>query len=220
MPQEPIEWAKNRAYDLLARNNADLEQGRITEAEWYARGDAVCTPAYLAGDNPRSQSGHSGDEAHWRHARSIICEALHSDGTFLDVGSASGYLMESVVRWAGEAGLAIEPYGLDISPELADLARRRLPHWADRIYVGNVIDWIPPFRFDFVHIGLEYVPPSRQSDLVSRLLKIALRPDGRLIVGTYSEEKKRIAPWTKSRRPAPLVGLQHLWPFRTSSVPR
>ena len=189
MSQEPIERAKNRAYDLLARNNADLEHGRITEEEWYARGDAVISPAYLAGDNPRAKSGHSGDEAHWRQARSIVCDALHRDGTFLDVGCASGYLMESVVRWASESGLAIEPHGLDISPELAELARRRLPQWAERIHVGNVIDWDPPARFDFVRTGLEYVPPARQPDLVRRLLETTLRPGGRLIVGSFSEEK-------------------------------
>ena len=134
MPRESIERAKNRAYDLLARDNADLESGRITEEEWYARGDAVITPAYLAGDNPRAQSGHSGDEAHWRQARSIVCDAIHHSGTFLDVGCASGYLMESVRRWAGEAGNDVEPYGLDISPPLAELARTRLPEWADRIW--------------------------------------------------------------------------------------
>jgi len=189
MPREPIERAKNRAYDLLARNNADLESGRITEEEWYARGDAVITPAYLAGDNPRAQSGQSGDEAHWRQARSIVCDAIHHSGTFLDLGCASGYLMESIRRWAGETGLEVEPYGLDISPQLAALARTRLPEWADRIYVGNAIRWDPPFRFDFVRTGLEYVPPARQPDLIGRILETAVGPGGRLIIGTYNEEK-------------------------------
>ena len=50
---------------------------------------------------------------------------------------------------------------LDIAPELADLARRRLPKWMDRIYVGNVLYWNPPKRFDFVRTGLEYVPERR-----------------------------------------------------------
>ena len=48
MPRESIERAKIRAYDLLARNNADLESGKITEEEWYARGDVVITPASLS----------------------------------------------------------------------------------------------------------------------------------------------------------------------------
>jgi hypothetical protein len=45
--------------------------------------------------------------------------------------------MESVAAWCAERGLAIEPYGVDISPALAELARRRLPQWADRIWVGT-----------------------------------------------------------------------------------
>jgi hypothetical protein len=60
------------------------------------------------------------------------------------VGCASGYLMETLVSWCHERGHTIEPYGLDISPELADLARCRLPHWAERIFTGNAIDWLPP----------------------------------------------------------------------------
>ena len=186
--EQPIEYAKNRGHDLLASAEADLAAGRITEAEYYSRGDAVITPAYLAGDNPRSQSGHSGDEDHWRVARSHICDALHRSGTLLDVGCASGYLMESVHRWAASRDLDIEPHGLDLSPQLADLARQRLPRWADRIHTGNAIDWMPPQRYDFVRTGLEYVPQRRRADLMRHLLDHVVAPGGRLIVGSFSEE--------------------------------
>lgn len=100
-------------------------------------------PAYLAGDNPRSQSGHSGDEGRWEAARRLIVDAIDRDGTFLDVGCASGHRMETVRSWAGQDRHAVEPYGLDIAPELAALARSRLPHWADRIWVGNALHWQP-----------------------------------------------------------------------------
>jgi SAM-dependent methyltransferase len=192
--EQPIEYAKNRAHDLLATAEADLAAGRITEAEYYSRGDAVITPAYLAGDNPRSQSGHSGSEDHWQVARSHICSALHNSGTFLDVGCASGYLMECVVGWAAAAGLDIEPHGLDLSPQLADLARQRVPHWAHRIHTGNVIDWQPPQRYDFVRTGLEYVPRRRRADLLQRLLDVAVAPRGRLILGSFSEEVPDLLP--------------------------
>ncbi len=190
MSREPIEMAKNRAYKLLEESEAALEAGRIDEAGWYQRAMAVITPAYLAGDNPRSQSGHSGDEKHWRHARSLIAEAIHKDGDFLDVGCASGHLMECLQQWAREQGKKIAPYGLDIAPELAALARSRLPHWAERIWVGNAIDWQPPRRFAFVRTGLEYVPRRRQRDLAERLLAEAVAPGGRLIIGTHNEEKE------------------------------
>jgi hypothetical protein len=60
--------------------------------------------------------------------------------------------MESVVEWSDHA---IEPYGLDFVPALVDLARARLRHWADRIWLGDAATWEPPFRFDFVHTRIE-----------------------------------------------------------------
>ncbi len=192
MTREPIKAAKNRAYALLERLEADLAAGAITEDDWYREVAAVITPAYLAGDNPRAQSGKSGDDVQWTHARSLIADAIDRNGTFLDVGCASGYLMECMQRWARERGKVVEPNGLDIAPELAALARSRLPHWAERIFVGNVIDWQPPLRFDFVRTGLEYVPLRRQRDLVERLLREVGAPDGRLIVGTFNEERDEL----------------------------
>ena len=56
--------------------------------------------AYPAGENRRAQSGFGGDEARWEAARRPIAEQIDRDGTFLDIGCADGYLMESVVRWA------------------------------------------------------------------------------------------------------------------------
>lgn len=190
MDTRPVALAKNRAQSLLDRLEAALAAGEIDEAGWYREVAAVITPAYLAADNPRSQSGKDGDEADWERARSLLADAVHRDGAFLDVGSASGYLMECMERWAAERGHILHPYGLDIAPELADLARRRLPRWADRIYVGNVIDWQPPRRFDVVRTGLEYVPVRRHRDLIARLLEKAVAPGGRLLIGVYSEERE------------------------------
>lgn len=184
---KPLSQAINGAHDLLESAERALESGEIDETEWYRRVANVITPAYLAADNPRSQSGHSGDEARWTRARSLIVDAMNRSGTFLDVGCASGYLMECVQRWSAERGFTIEPYGLDIAPELADLARRRLPQWRDRIHVGNAIDWQPPMRFDFVRTGIEYVPRRRQRDLVAHLLNDVVALGGRLIIGGYNE---------------------------------
>jgi hypothetical protein len=114
------------------------------------------------------------------------------DGTFLDVGCANGLLMESLVVWAGEAGRTIEPYGLDLIPSLA---RERLPRWAGRIFVGNVVGWRPPSRFDFVRTELGHVPRGRRQELVERLLSEFLYPGGRLIVCSYGS----------SRRPQPQI---------------
>ena len=55
-------------------------------------------------------------------------------------------MLECAVAWLAEDGYCIEPYGLDIIPELAARARQRLPHWADRMYVGNALEWTPDHR--------------------------------------------------------------------------
>lgn len=189
-----IERMKNRGYDLLEPIERAFEAGEIDATEWHRRVDAFVAPAYLGADNPRSQSGFSRDDAGWRRARGIIAEAVDRNGTFLDVGCASGYLMETMVEWVAEKGLHIEPYGLDILPELAGLARTRLPQWADRIFVGNAMTWTPPQRFDFVRTGLEYVPRQTRAQFVQRLLTEVVAPEGRLIIGTYNEESEHGTP--------------------------
>jgi SAM-dependent methyltransferase len=82
----------------------------------------------------------------------------------------------------------IEPYGLDFAPALAELARRRLPQWADRIFVGaDALTWEPPTRFDFVRTELVYVPAERRPRLVERLLADVVAPGGRLILSGYGQ---------------------------------
>lgn len=152
-------------------------------------------PAYLAADNPRGQSGYGGDDERWERARRVIADGIHRDGTFLDIGCASGLLMECIVPWAAARGYRIEPYGLDISAPLVDLARRRLPAWAERILTGNAFDWQPPRRFTFVRTELVYVPASLYRIYVQRLLDEYVEPAGRLLVCSYGN----------SRRPEPKV---------------
>jgi SAM-dependent methyltransferase len=161
-----IEALKERAWREIAEIDARLARGEIDEQRWHDAVAELVIPAYLVGDNPRAQSGHSGDDARWESARRPIVAAIDRDGSFLDVGCASGYLMECVQRWAAEAGHSVQPFGLEIAPALAELARRRLPQWADRIFVGNARSWLPPRRFDFVRTGLDYAPPGRARELV------------------------------------------------------
>lgn len=157
--------------------------------DYYADLQQLLEDAYLQADNPRSQSGFSGDDARWERGRRVIAQAINHDGTFLDIGCASGYLMETITSWAAEDGYTIEPYGLDLSPRLADLARSRLPHWTGRIYTGNAIDWTPPGRFDYVRTELVYVPEKERPGYVQRLLDDLVAPGGRLIVCAYGSSR-------------------------------
>lgn len=164
-------------------------RGEIDDDRWFAAMAAIFEAGYLAGDNPRAQSGFGGDEARWEVARRPVAEAIDRDGTFLDIGCASGYLLESIVRWAP---YRVEPFGLELSPALAELARRRLPQWADRIYVGNALTWRPAQRFDVVRTELVYVPAERRRTLVRRLLDEVVAPGGRLILCGYGSPRSGV----------------------------
>ena len=169
----------------ISQIDAALATGRLTEDEWYDRIRDLLEAAYLAADDPQRQSGLNGDAAHWERRRRVIVEAVDHDGSFLDVGCANGLLMETMAAWAKASGHRLEPYGLDISPKLAALARTCLPMWKDRIFVGNALAWDPPRRFDYVRTELVYVPRPRQPELVARLLNWVVTPGGRVIVCAY-----------------------------------
>jgi hypothetical protein len=71
---------------------------------------------------------------------------------------------------------------------LVQEAQRRLPQWADRIWVGNAVDWRSPEgqRFDYVHILLDYMPRRRQPGMIRHHLAHTVRPGtGRLLVSDY-----------------------------------
>jgi SAM-dependent methyltransferase len=189
MQIDPMKYAKNRAYHFLEEQQKALDDGKITEAQWFDIHKEFFTKAYLSADNPRAQSGCGGDEDRWLYSRRMIIEAIHKSGTFLDVGCANGYLIDSLHKLLAGSGLNVEFYGLDISEGMAELARKRLPHWQDRIYVGNALYWIPPMKYDFVRTGLEYVPIGREKDFIGHLLDNYIAQDGRLIIGLYSEER-------------------------------
>jgi SAM-dependent methyltransferase len=178
LPPPDLPWGHADAMEV----DDAYERRSIDRATWHLRWEEIIGDAYLASDDSRAQSGKGGDETEWRWSRELALDALPSGGTVLDVGCANGYLMESFARWGSERGVLVEPYGLEISERLAALARRRLPHWSDRIWTGNVLDWSPPRRFDLVHTGLDYVPWDFRRELVLRLLREFLTPGGRIVL--------------------------------------
>jgi 2-polyprenyl-3-methyl-5-hydroxy-6-metoxy-1,4-benzoquinol methylase len=166
---------------------ADSYRGQTDEC-YYADSLRTLERAYLRGQTVQEGSGFGGDERQWRLARHHITDAIATDGTFLDVGCANGLLMESVAAWCAERGLTVQPYGVDLGAGLVDEARRRLPRWADRIWVGNAIDWLPPARqrFDYVHVLLDCVPAGRRAELIRHHLAGTVTPGtGRLLVSDY-----------------------------------
>lgn len=188
MVDEDLAAAKERGWREVAAIDAALADGTIDETGWHHEVLQLIEDAYLSASTPQGQSGHSGDERRWEAARRLVLDAVDTDGSFLDIGCANGLLMESVVGWAAQDGRHLEPYGVDISARLAALARERCPQWADRIWAGNALHFVPPRTFDYVRTGLDYVPTARRADLLRHLLAHAVAPGGRLIVGAYNEE--------------------------------
>jgi SAM-dependent methyltransferase len=155
------------------------------EKHFFDQEQALHEKKYLAGTNPRQQSGIGRDEQDWERYRRVVTSSIDSHGTFLDVGCANGLLMECVNRWATQEGHSIKPYGVDVSRKLAELARRRLPQWQDRIFVGNAFLWSAPFRFDFVRTEMVYVPHHLRQHYAERLLEEVVAPGGSLIACSY-----------------------------------
>lgn len=118
-----------------------------------------------------------------------LAECFDRPGTLLDTRCANAYLLECAVRWAADYGIEITPYGLDPSDELIAEARQRLPAYADHMFVGTAIDWVPPLTFDYVSTELSYIPDNLRRAFVTRLLDTYLSQEGKLIVAEYTGRK-------------------------------
>ncbi len=150
--------------------------------------------AYLKEDDPIRQSGFSGGPQRWRSEREPLLEPIRESGDFLDLGCANGYLLESLVAWAGERAIQLTPFGVDQSPGLIELARRRLPQYADHFYVANAWEWQPPRRYRYVYSVHDCVPEQFLQAYVVRLLGHVVAPGGLLILGAYGSRSRGVEP--------------------------
>jgi hypothetical protein len=146
---------------------------------------APCSKTPISAPRPDRRGAGCGRDVKGReHVRRPLAEAFDRSGTWLDVGCANGYLLETLPAWLIERGITVEPFGLELIPTVADLARSRLPRLAERIYTGDVTEWEPPRRWMFVTVLTDAVPPSGLRSLVRRLLDRFVEPGGRLIVSS------------------------------------
>lgn len=156
---------------------------------WFDASRTLLEDAYVAGQQPWQQSGfglHSNRSyENWEAVRRPVADCLDQSGTFLDVGCANGYLLECVMRWVGERGIVLTPYGLDISDKLIALAKKHLPAYSHNLFVGNAFYWEPPRRFDYVRTELVYVPDELHAKFIKRITHQYLEPGGRLLVAEY-----------------------------------
>ncbi len=191
--------AQEHGWRQMSEINAAYQGGELDRDGWHRAVLAIIEPTYLAAPTAEAGSGHQGSPVEWEQTRSIVMEAIDQSGTFLDIGCANGLLMESVHRWGRANRLAVEPYGVDIGPRLAELARARYPRWADRIWCANAATWNPDRRFDFVRTAIEYVPADELEHFLRHLLAAVVAPHGRLIVGKLNELRaaQPVSEWAR-----------------------
>jgi len=151
--------------------------------------------SYMTEVDPIRQSGFGGGEQRWRTEREPILEAVDSDGDFLDVGCANGYLLECLINWAAERGFRLVPFGLDLGEDLIGLARKRHSEHAGNFFIGNAWEWIPPRKFKYVYSLYDCVPNVYLEEYIGRLLKNIVSENGRLILGAYGSRSHNEPPF-------------------------
>ncbi|MDM9383783.1 class I SAM-dependent methyltransferase [Chlorogloeopsis sp. ULAP01] len=156
---------------------------------WFVANKTLLENAYTVETEPWKQSGFSGPYERWITCRKPIADCVDQPGNLLDIGCANGYLLECLLQWTAARGINIQPYGLDISTKLADLAKQRLPNFTSNIFIGNAWTFVPPLKFDFVRTELLYVPESLREGFVRRLLELFVQPNGKLLVAEYRSSK-------------------------------
>jgi len=148
--------------------------------------------AYLSAPTPEGGSGFGGSAEEWRAARGVLVDALdpaRSRVRLLDHACANGHLVMSMVAWAAERGIEVDPYGVDIAPELVARARGDHPSYAAHFDVGDALTWVHPegLHFDVVHVLLDVVPPSLHPRLLRHQLDHVVAPGGRLVLSEYGD---------------------------------
>jgi hypothetical protein len=200
VPLQPVDPATlHGSREVASLVQAATRSYRATHAATYVSDSMrLLEPAYLRATTAEGGSGFSGTPEEWRRAREPMTDGITHAGAFLDVGCANGLLMESVHDWCNERGLRIEPYGIDIAPRLVELARQRLPRWADRIWLGNALDWTHANhkRFDYVHLLLDCAPSDAWSKMIDHHRQHVVQPGGRLLVSHYVSSSEH-APTAK-----------------------
>ncbi len=152
---------------------------------WYSRKRETLEKAYLKGESPWEQSGFKGTYERWEILRQPVAEAVSRSGSFLDIGCANGFLLQCLLKWLAPKQVLIEPFGLDMSSALIELAKQRFPKRTQNFWLGNCCSWKPLRPFDYVRVELEYVRHEDRKALLIAIRDSYLTSRGQLLLTEY-----------------------------------
>jgi SAM-dependent methyltransferase len=131
---------------------------------------------------------------YWIANRRPIAGAIRSDGTFLDIGCANGFLLVCLQRWSE---YTLTPYGIDTDPEGIAAARDLLPEFKNHFAQVALERFQMPAHFGFpesfdfvfwcVWDGLDFTEP--QAQVYAKNAFGAARAGGRVILGFYDTDR-------------------------------
>lgn len=168
---------KNKAVDT--RRNGLSYQELITDEE---RARRLVEGSHFYADHPSRA---------WERARKFIANALHKDGTVLDIGCANGFLSKSLESWSSHKHTS---YGIDIVSGDIEKAQKLFPSTPDHFKEYSFKEFISrcpdgfPATFDFIYCCGFDGRHVTKDDLDTLLGRIS--PHGRLLLGLYPEREK------------------------------
>lgn len=137
-------------------------------------------------NEPWKNSGFNGSGEQWVRMRKPIIDLIDStNSSFLDVGCANGYLLECAMKWCLEREIDITPYGIDIVEQMVVAAKSRLQQFKSNIFLSNIHNWFPDFRFDYVRTPLSYASEDKKVDFIDHLFNNIMKPNGTLLLVEY-----------------------------------
>jgi SAM-dependent methyltransferase len=130
----------------------------------------------------------------WERQRKFIAEAINRDGTILDIGCGSGFLLKCLLEWSDHR---LIPYGIDNNPKRIELAKMLLPKYTNNIVEEKVesLDLVGkglPKTFDFVYwnVWSNYAFQEESMLQAFKLIVGCVADGGRLIMGFYPNNKE------------------------------
>ena len=167
------------------------------DEKWFNSLKRDLEESYLRYPEPWKQAGFLMGEEAWEPCRKPIADCIQKSGSFLDIGCANGYLLESIIKWTS---YKIAPYGIDLSAKLIELAKDRLAQYNTNLFTGSAPGWTNPVKFDYVRTDMGYVLDDSQEQYLHKVLTNYLEPDGRLLITEYRSPKEPAkTPWLNEK---------------------